>query len=70
MTNMPSYRLTIDMRDLDGARLIITTGQSGNPLIATTTTSIGRESAVRRSRCRSRRPPLSAAAASTLTLTP
>ena len=31
MTNMPSYRLTIDMRDLDGARLIITTGQSGNP---------------------------------------
>ncbi len=31
MTNMPSYRMTIDMRDLDGARLIITTGQSGNP---------------------------------------
>jgi penicillin G amidase len=31
MTNMPSYRLTVDMRDLDGARLIITTGQSGNP---------------------------------------
>ena len=33
MTNMPSYRLTIDMRDLDGARLIITTGQSGNPFV-------------------------------------
>jgi penicillin amidase len=31
MTNMPSYRLTIDMSDLDGARIIITTGQSGNP---------------------------------------
>jgi len=31
VTNMPSYRLTIDMRDLDGARIIITTGQSGHP---------------------------------------
>ena len=31
MTNMPSYRLTIDMRDLDGARIVITTGQAGNP---------------------------------------
>ncbi len=31
MTNMPSYRLTIDMGDLDGARIVITTGQSGNP---------------------------------------
>ena len=31
MTNMPSYRLTIDMSDLDGARVVITTGQSGNP---------------------------------------
>ena len=31
VTNMPSYRLTIDMSDLDGARIIITTGQSGNP---------------------------------------
>ena len=31
MTNMPSYRFTIDMGDLDGARIIITTGQSGNP---------------------------------------
>jgi penicillin amidase len=31
MTNMPSYRFTIDMSDLDGARIIITTGQSGNP---------------------------------------
>ena len=31
VTNLPSYRLTIDMRDLDGARIVITTGQSGNP---------------------------------------
>jgi penicillin amidase len=31
MTNMPSYRLAIDMSDLDGARIVITTGQSGNP---------------------------------------
>ncbi len=30
VTNLPSYRLVIDMSDLDGARLIITTGQSGN----------------------------------------
>jgi penicillin amidase len=26
----PSYRFTIDMSDLDGARIVITTGQSGN----------------------------------------
>ena len=31
VTNGPSYRLTIDMGDIDGARVIITTGQSGNP---------------------------------------
>jgi penicillin amidase len=31
VTNLPSYRLTVDMRDLDGARIIITTGQGGNP---------------------------------------
>ena len=31
VTNGPSYRLTIDMADLDGARIIQTTGQSGNP---------------------------------------
>jgi penicillin amidase len=34
VTNLPSYRLTIDMSDLDGARVIITTGQSGNPFDA------------------------------------
>jgi penicillin amidase len=31
VTNLPSYRLTIDMGDLDGARIVITTGQAGNP---------------------------------------
>jgi penicillin G amidase len=32
VTNLPSYRLTIDMSDIDGARIVQTTGQSGNPL--------------------------------------
>ena len=31
VTNMPSYRLTIDMGDLNGARIVVTTGQAGNP---------------------------------------
>ena len=31
MTNLPSMRFAIDMTDLDGARIVITTGQSGNP---------------------------------------
>jgi penicillin G amidase len=31
VTNLPSYRLSIDMGDLDDARIIQTTGQSGNP---------------------------------------
>jgi penicillin amidase len=31
VTNLPSYRLLIDMGDLDGARIVTTTGQSGNP---------------------------------------
>jgi penicillin amidase len=31
VTNLPSYRLTIDMGDLDGGRIVQTTGQSGNP---------------------------------------
>ena len=31
VSNGPSYRLTIDMGDLDGAQIVITTGQSGNP---------------------------------------
>jgi penicillin G amidase len=31
MTNMPSYRFDIDLGALDGARIVTTTGQSGNP---------------------------------------
>jgi penicillin amidase len=31
ITNLPSYRLAIDMADPDGARIVQTTGQSGNP---------------------------------------
>ena len=31
VTTLPSMRLAIDMTDLDGARIVITTGQSGNP---------------------------------------
>ena len=31
VTNLPSMRFAIDMTDLDGARIVITTGQSGNP---------------------------------------
>lgn len=31
VTNLPSYRLLVDMTDLDGARIVITTGQAGNP---------------------------------------
>jgi penicillin amidase len=34
VTNLPSYRLAIDMTDLDGARIVTTTGQSGNPFAA------------------------------------
>ncbi|HET7169002.1 MAG TPA: penicillin acylase family protein [Candidatus Limnocylindrales bacterium] len=31
VTNLPSYRLVVDLSDLDGARVVITTGQSGLP---------------------------------------
>ncbi len=31
ITNLPSYRLSIDLADLDGAQIVQTTGQSGNP---------------------------------------
>ncbi len=31
VTNLPSYRLDVDLGDLDGARIVQTTGQSGNP---------------------------------------
>jgi len=31
VTNLPSYRLAMDLSDLDGARIVITTGQSEHP---------------------------------------
>jgi penicillin amidase len=31
VTTLPSYRLVMDMSDIDGARIVITTGQSGLP---------------------------------------
>jgi penicillin amidase len=31
VTTLPSYRLLVDLSDLDGARIVITTGQSGHP---------------------------------------
>jgi penicillin amidase len=31
VTNGPSYRLAVDMAHMDAARIVITTGQSGNP---------------------------------------
>ena len=34
VTNGPSLRFVVDMGDLDGAQIVITTGQSGNPFAA------------------------------------
>ena len=31
VTNLPSYRLLVDMAEIDAARIVQTTGQSGNP---------------------------------------
>ena len=70
MTNMPSYRLTIDMRDLDGARLIITTGQSGNPFDRHYNDQIGPWIGGETVPLPFTTAAISAAAASTLTLTP
>jgi len=70
MTNMPSYRLTIDMRDLDGARLIITTGQSGNPFDRHYNDQIGPWIEGETVPLPFTPAAISAAAASTLTLTP
>ena len=70
MTNMPSYRLTVDMGDLDGARIVITTGQAGNPFDRHYNDQIG----LWRSGATVSLPftprAIEAAAASTLTLTP
>jgi penicillin amidase len=41
VTNLPSYRLVMDMSDLDGARIVITTGQSGLPFDRHYTDQIG-----------------------------
>jgi penicillin amidase len=70
MTNMPSYRLTIDMRDLDGARLIITTGQSGNPFDRHYNDQIGPWTDGETVPLPFTATAVTAAAASTLTLTP
>ena len=70
MTNMPSYRLTIDMHDLDGARLIITTGQSGNPFDRHYNDQIGPWTDGETVPLPFTPAAVTAAAASTLTLTP
>jgi penicillin amidase len=54
VTNLPSYRLTIDMGDLDGARIVITTGRPATRSTGTTTIRSTCGGAVGRSRCRSR----------------
>jgi penicillin amidase len=70
MTNMPSYRLTIDMHDLDGARIIITTGQSGNPFDRHYNDQIAPWTSGRTVALPFTPAAIAAAAASTLTLTP
>jgi penicillin amidase len=70
MTNMPSYRLTIDMGDLDGARIVITTGQAGNPFDRHYNDQIAAWSAGRTVPLPFTAQAIAAAAVSTLTLTP
>jgi penicillin amidase len=70
MTNMPSYRLTIDMSDLDGARIIITTGQAGNPFDRHYNDQIDPWSSGRTVPLPFTADAIAAAAVSTLTLTP
>ncbi|MGE5156246.1 MAG: penicillin acylase family protein, partial [Betaproteobacteria bacterium] len=70
MTNMPSYRLTIDMSDLDGARIVITTGQAGNPFDRHYNDQIGAWSSGRTIPLPFTAQAIAAAAVSTLTLTP
>ncbi len=70
MTNMPSYRLTMDLRDLDGARVIITTGQSGNPFDRHYNDQIGPWTGGRTVPLPFTPAAIAAAATSTLTLTP
>jgi penicillin amidase len=70
MTNMPSYRLTIDMHDLDGARIVITTGQAGNPFDRHYNDQIAVWAAGRTVPLPFTASAIAAAAVSTLTLTP
>jgi len=70
MTNMPSYRLTIDMSDLDGARIVITTGQAGNPFDRHYNDQIGLWSSGRTVPLPFTTEAIAKAAVSTLTLTP
>ncbi len=70
MTNMPSYRLTIDMSDLDGARIVITTGQAGNPFDRHYNDQIGLWSSGRTVPLPFTAGAIAAAAVSTLILTP
>ncbi len=70
MTNMPSYRLTIDMSDLDGARIVITTGQAGNPFDRHYIDQIGLWASGRTVALPFTAQAIAAAAVSTLTLTP
>jgi penicillin amidase len=70
MTNMPSYRLTIDMHDLDGARIVITTGQAGNPFDHHYNDQIAAWSSGRTVALPFTPDAIAAAAVSTLTLTP
>ena len=55
VTSLPSYRLLIDMSDLDGARVVITTGQSGSRSTATTPIRSNRGGPGRPCHCRSLR---------------
>ena len=54
VTNLPSYRLAIDLADPDGARIVQTTGQSGNPFDGHYGDLIDEWRPADRSRCRSR----------------
>jgi penicillin amidase len=70
VTNLPSYRLTIDMSDLDGARIVITTGQAGNPFDRHYNDQIAAWSGGRTVPLPFTPSAIAAAAVSTLTLTP
>ncbi|MEO5883935.1 MAG: penicillin acylase family protein, partial [Candidatus Limnocylindrales bacterium] len=70
VTNLPSYRLLIDMTDLDGARIVITTGQAGNPFGPHYTDQVGPWREGRTLALPFSRAAIAAATVATLTLTP